>query len=74
MNIIDVIKNYLMKGFTPQNILQKMNINNNPIFSNLISMAQNGDEKGLENFARNVMKEQGKDFDKEFAQFKSNMK
>lgn len=74
MNVIDVIKNYLMKGFTPQNILQKMNINNNPIFSNLISMAQNGDEKGLENFARNVMKEQGKDFDKEFAQFKSNMK
>lgn len=74
MNVIDVIKNYLMKGFTPQNILQRMNINNNPIFSNLISMAQNGDEKGLENFARNVMKEQGKDFDKEFAQFKSNMK
>lgn len=73
MNNMDILKNYLMKGFTPQNILQRMNINN-PIFSNLISMAQNGDEKGLENFARNIMKERGKDFDKEFAQFKSNMK
>jgi len=73
MNNMDILKNYLMKGFTPQNILQRMNINN-PIFSNLISMAQNGDEKGLENFARNIMKERGKDFDKEFAQFKSNMR
>jgi hypothetical protein len=62
MNPMNLIQNYMMRGI------------NNPIFNNLISMAKNGDEKGLENFARNLMKERGKDFDKEFAQFKSSMK
>ena len=72
-NLPNFVKNYMMQGMSPQNILQKMNINN-PIFNNLISMAQKGDQEGLEKFARNVMKERGKDFDKEFAQFKSSMK
>lgn len=72
-NLPIFVKNYMMQGMSPQNILQKMNINN-PIFNNLISMAQKGDQEGLEKFARNVMKERGKDFDKEFAQFKSSMK
>ena len=72
-NLPNFVKNYMMQGMSPQNILQKMNINN-PIFNNLISMAQKGDQEGLGKFARNVMKERGKDFDKEFTQFKSSMK
>ena len=45
--------------------------NSNPIFANLIDMAQKGDAKGVEDFARNMMKEQGRDFDKEMNDFKN---
>lgn len=53
------------------NMLQQQS--NNPIMVNLIQMAQANDEKGIENFARNLMKEQGLDFDKEFNTFKKNL-
>lgn len=45
--------------------------NSNPIFANLIQLAEQNNTKELENFARNYYKEQGKDFDKEFEAFKS---
>ena len=73
MNPIDIIKNYVTKGLTPQSIVKNMT-KNNPIFTNLIEMAENGNEKEVENFARNLMKEKGKDFDKEFAEFKNNFR
>ena len=38
--------------------------NNNPMLNNLIQMAEKNDMQGLENFARNMFKEQGQDFDK----------
>lgn len=53
------------------NMLQQQG--SNPIMANLIQMAQANDEKGIENFARNLMKEQGLDFDKEFNTFKKNL-
>ena len=53
------------------NMLQQQS--NNPIMANLIQMAQANDEKGIENFARNLMKEQGLDFDKEFNTFRKNL-
>ena len=53
------------------NMLQQQS--NNPIMANLIQMAQVNDEKGIENFARNLMKEQGLDFDKEFNTFRKNL-
>ena len=53
------------------NMLQQQS--NNPIMANLIRMAQVNDEKGIENFARNLMKEQGLDFDKEFNTFRKNL-
>ena len=53
------------------NMLQQQS--NNPIMANLIQMAQANDEKGIENFARNLMKEQGLDFDKEFNTFKKSL-
>lgn len=36
----------------------------------LLDMAQKGDAKGIENFARNYCQSQGIDFDKEFANFR----
>lgn len=71
MNPLNMIKG-MMGNMNPKNIVMNMLKNNtNPIFANLIEMANKGDTKGLEQFARNYMKEQGKDFDKEFNDFKS---
>ena len=71
MNPLNMIKG-MMGNMNPKNIVMNMlKGNTNPIFANLIEMANKGDTKGLEQFARNYMKEQGKDFDKEFNDFKS---
>ena len=45
--------------------------NNNPMLKNLLEMAQQGNSKGIEDFARNLYKEKGRDFDKEFSAFMS---
>jgi hypothetical protein len=42
----------------------------NPIYANLLSMAKEGRTADIEAFARNVAKEKGIDFDKEFSKFK----
>lgn len=74
-NPIEMIKLFMGENKTPQQILQKMmKDNSNPILNNLINMAQTGDSKGVENFARNLYKDQGRDFDKEFSEFMSNFK
>ena len=67
---IELLKAFITKGGTPQQLLQGTPIQN-PMINNLINMAHNGDVKSVEEFARNVFKEQGRDFDKEFAEFKN---
>lgn len=54
-----------------QMVMNMLKNNSNPIFANLIQLAEQNNTKELENFARNYYKEQGKDFDKEFEVFKS---
>ena len=74
MNPLNMIKG-MIGNMNPKNMAMNMLKNNtNPIFNNLIDMANKNDVKGLENFARNYMKEQGKDFDKEFNTFMNNFK
>lgn len=73
MNPISAIKQYMLQGLTPKGILSRMNINN-PILNNVITMAQNGDIKGVETFARNICKQKGLDFDTEFSKFKDTLK
>ena len=71
MNPLNMIKG-MMGNMNPKNIVMNMLKNNtNPIFANLIEMANKGDTKGLEQFARNYMKDNGRDYDKEFNEFKS---
>lgn len=71
-NPLNVIKNFMGSGKTPQEIaLNMMGNNNNPVMQNLIKMAQNGDYKGVENVARNMFKEQGRDFDAEMKDLQS---
>ena len=71
------LKSFMQQQVNPQqllmNFMQQRN-NNNPMINNLINMAQKGDSKGVENFARNLFKEQGRDFDKEFSDFMKNFK
>lgn len=73
MNPTNLIKQYMLQGLTPQGILQKINIQN-PILGNVINMAQKGDSKGVETFARNICKQRGLDFDTEFKKFRNNLK
>lgn len=72
MNPIQMIK--MMSGkMTPQQMVMNMvGKNNNPMLNNLMQMAQNGDTESLQNFAKNMFKEQGRDFDKEFSEFMNN--
>ena len=59
----------------PQQIVEKMIMgNSNPMLTNLVKMAQKGNSSGIEQFARNLCKQKGIDFAKEFANFMSQMK
>lgn len=72
-NPINMIKS-LMGKMNPQQIVMNMLGNNNPMFNNLIEMAQKGDKEGVENFARNFCRERNIEFDDEFSKFMSNFK
>ena len=52
-------------------VINMIKSNNNPMLKNLVEMAEKGDTKGVENFARNFYAQQGRDFDQEFDNFKS---
>ena len=58
------IKQFILNNF----------MNNNPMISQLVGMAQKGNTKQVETLARNFCKERGIDFDKEFLQFKNSFK
>lgn len=73
MNPMQLIKSFMGKGFSLQKIVENLNVQN-PMIGNLISMAEKGDTKGVEDFARNIFKEKGRDFDKEFTDFKNSFK
>lgn len=63
MNMLKGIKN------PKETVINMIKSNDNPMIKNLVNMAENGDNEGIEKFARNFYKEQGRDFDKEYSQF-----
>ena len=64
-----------MKQGNPQQLVERLVMNNtNPMLRQLVEKAKSGDSKGVEEFARNIYKQQGRDFDKEFSEFMSNFK
>ena len=74
MNPINMLKG-MMGISNPQDMAMKMLKNNtNPIFANLTQMMEKGDNKGIEQFARNICKEKNIDFDKQFGEFMNNFK
>ena len=66
----------MLKGFkNPKDaVINMIKSNNNPMIKNLVEMAEKGNSKGVEEFARNLYAQQGRDFDKEFGEFMNNFK
>lgn len=65
--------NTMRKGNPQQNImnlLQQRASEGNPLFINILSLAQTGNTKGIEDIVRNMAQERGLDFDREFNSFK----
>lgn len=62
-----------MTAFNPQRMLMmfmQQNMQNNPMFANLIQLAQQGKTSDIMQIAQNVCKENNIDFEKEFTAFK----
>jgi hypothetical protein len=74
MNNLEPLKTFISKGGNIPDLIKKSISSNNPVMGNLIDMANKGDTKGLENFARNLFKEKGRNFDEEFSEFMNNFK
>ena len=74
MNPMQMTKNMMGIGDPKQMVTQMLKNNTNPIFANLTQKMEKGDDKGIEQFARNVCKEKNIDFDKEFGNFMNNFK
>ena len=75
MNPIQMIKGMMGINNPKEMVMQMLGQNNtNPIFANLTQMMEKGDDKGIEQFARNICKEKNIDFDKQFGEFMNNFK
>ena len=73
-NPINILK-AMMGKMSPKDMAMSMLKNNsNPVFKNLLDMANNNETEKLEQFARNICKEKNIDFDKDFADFMNSFK
>ena len=69
MQIIQLIKT----GANPQQITMKIieeRMGNTPLGSNLMNLAQNNKSREIETIVRNIVNQNGGDFDKDFNAFK----
>lgn len=76
MNMMQLMN--MFRNGNPQEIVANMvkEIANqgNPIMQNLSTLIENGNTQEIENVVRNIAKERGIDFDKEFNSFKQMFK
>ena len=74
MNPMFNIQQLLKGSKNPRDLMiNSLTNNNNPIAQNLLNMVKNNDIQGAEQFVRNVLKEQGRDFDAEVKQIQDMM-
>ena len=69
IQLIQMIKN----GHNPQQLMISILENQmagTPMGANLLTLAKNGQTKEIENIARNIMQQNGLDYDSEFKAFK----
>ena len=67
---------FIKKNPNPSQFVYNMvqeSMGQNPLFANLLALAKDNNGKEIEKIARNIMAEQGYDFDKEFNNFKQMM-
>ena len=74
MNPLNMIKGMMGISNPKDMAINMLKNNTNAIFNNLMQMMENGDDKGIEQFARNICKEKNIDFDKQFGEFMNNFK
>lgn len=66
----------MLKGIkSPKDaVINMVKSNNNPMIKNLVEMAEKGQNDKIEEFARNLYREQNRNFDQEFGEFMKNFK
>lgn len=72
MQLVQMIKS----GQNPQQLMISLlegQISNTPMGANLLNLARNGNGREIEQIARNLSKQRGIDFDKEFAAFRQQL-
>lgn len=72
MNVMQLLQMVQNNPNPPAFIMEmlKSQSGSNPLFANLLALAQNGNKAGIEEIARNIYREKGLDFDKEFNSLK----
>ena len=77
MNPMQMLQMLMKKGNNPQQMVEQMIQSmggDNLMLGNLIQMAKNGNKQNIEQFARNICKSKGIDFDNQFADFMKQLK
>lgn len=72
MNIMQIMQ-MIQSGQNPQQLVMRLleeRMGNTPMGQNLLALAKQGNSSGIEQIVRNLSKQQGIDFDKEFSAFK----
>ncbi len=69
MQLIQMVRNNKNPSQMVMNMLEQQS-GSNPVLQNLLTLAKGNKTKDIEQVARNMFKEQGRDFDKEFTDFK----
>ena len=75
MNFQQMIQ-FIKAGNNPEQFVMMMLQNgakNNPVFANILQLAQNKNYQGIENVVKNLAKQRGIDFDKEFNNFRQTL-
>lgn len=75
MEPIEIIQR-IRNGQNPQQIalsIVKERLGDTPMGANLINLAENNRTIEIEQIVRNLLSQQGLDYDKEFANFKNNL-
>ena len=71
--MIQQLQQMIQQFGTPEKLVKMLiKRSNNPMLSNLVQLAEQGNNANLESFAENMLKERGMDFNKEFAEFMKN--
>ena len=72
MQLIQAIR----QGQNPQQLMISIleeQMSNTPVGQNLLTLAKEGNAEAIEQFARNMFQQNGRDFDSEFANFKKTL-